>query len=59
MVKLNDSSGQKRAFVRFLGFVAVTFLLTWGTGMLVVLSNHANTAARSNLTYFPMRKCGN
>ena len=41
MVKLNDSSGQNRAFVRFLGFVAVTFLLTWGTGMLVVLSNHA------------------
>ena len=34
-------SGQRRAFARFLGFVAVTFLLTWGTGMLVVLSTHS------------------
>jgi membrane protease YdiL (CAAX protease family) len=33
---------RKRGLFRILSFVSVTFLVTWGTGMLVVLSDHAD-----------------
>ena len=37
-----DSQPQEYAILDGLLFAALAFLITWGTGMLVVLSNHAN-----------------
>jgi len=42
--KMDRSHGQaerKRSLLGVLSFVAVTFLITWGTGMVVVFSEHA------------------
>jgi membrane protease YdiL (CAAX protease family) len=36
-----EHAEKRRAIVRTLSFVAVTILITWGTGMVVVLSEHA------------------
>lgn len=37
----HDRAERKRGLVRILSFVSVTFLITWGTGMIVVFSEHA------------------
>lgn len=38
------SRSQEHAILNGIFFAALAFLITWGTGMLVVLSNHANLA---------------